>query len=157
MPGPAPPDAMTDANLLDRVLDAAVVPGYTNVGYKLRRHAWRDTEPDRMDGRVALVTGASSGLGLATATGLARLGAGVRLLARDAGRGEQARARVVELTGHTDVEVLTCDVSNLGDIRRFAAGFLAREPRLDVLINNAGVLPQQRTVTADGLELTFAT
>jgi NAD(P)-dependent dehydrogenase (short-subunit alcohol dehydrogenase family) len=110
-----------------------------------------------MDGRVALVTGASSGLGLATATGLAQLGARVRLLARDAGRGEQARARVVERSGNTDVKVLLCDLSDLGDIRRFAAEFVAREPRLDVLVNNAGVLPERRTVTADGLELTFAT
>ena len=143
--------------MLDRVLDAAVLPGYTNVGYRLRRHAWSDAELERMDGRVALVTGATSGLGLAAAAGLARLGASVRLLARNAARGEQARAQVVERTGSTDVEVVLCDLSDLGDIRRFAAEFLAREPRLDVLVNNAGVLPAQRTVTADGLELTFAT
>jgi dehydrogenase/reductase SDR family protein 12 len=142
---------------LDKVLDAAVLPGYTNVGYRLRRHAWDDTELQRMDGRIALVTGATSGLGLATAAGLARLGAGVRLVARDAQRGEQARARVAERTGNTDVEVTLCDLSDLGEVRRFAAAFLAREPRLDVLVNNASVLPAQRTVTADGLELTFAT
>jgi dehydrogenase/reductase SDR family member 12 len=59
---------------LDRVLDATVVPGYTTVGYRLRRHAWRGTELGRMDGRIALVTGATSGLGLATAIGLASLG-----------------------------------------------------------------------------------
>jgi NAD(P)-dependent dehydrogenase (short-subunit alcohol dehydrogenase family) len=144
-------------HVLDRVLDAAVLPGYTNIGYQLRRHAWSDTELQRMDGRVALVTGATSGLGLATATGLARLGAGVRLLARDAERGEQARAQVVERTGSTDVAVTLCDLGDLGDVRRFAATFLAIEPRLDVLVHNAGVLPAQRTVTADGLELTFAT
>jgi dehydrogenase/reductase SDR family member 12 len=148
---------MTNANVLDRVLDATVLPGYTNVGYRLRRHAWRDTELERMDGRVALVTGATSGLGLATATGLARLGASVRLLARNAERGEQARAQVLERAGSADVEVMLCDLSDLGDIRRFAAAFLASEPRLDVLVNNAGVLPAARTVTADGLELTFAT
>jgi NAD(P)-dependent dehydrogenase (short-subunit alcohol dehydrogenase family) len=148
---------MGPANVLDRALDAAVIPGYTSVGYKLRRRAWSETEPERLDGRVALVTGATSGLGLATAMGLARLGAGVRRRARDAGRGERARARVVEHTGNAEVEVLRCDLSDLGDIRRFAAGFLAREPRLDVLVNNAGVLPPRRTVTADGLELTFAT
>jgi len=142
---------------LDKVLDAAVLPGFANVGYRLRRHAWDDAALERMDGRVALVTGATSGLGLATATGLARLGAAVRLLARDAARGERARARVVERTGNPDVEVTLCDLSDLGDVRRFAAALAAREPRLDVLVNNAGVLPAQRTVTADGLELTFAT
>jgi NAD(P)-dependent dehydrogenase (short-subunit alcohol dehydrogenase family) len=148
---------MTNTNLLDRVLDAAVLPGYTNVGHRVRRHAWSDTELERLDGRVALVTGATSGLGLATATGLARLGAGVRLLSRDAARGERARAEVVERTGSTDVDVMTCDLGDLGDVRRFVAAFLAREHRLDVLVHNAGVLPTQRTVTADGLELAFAT
>ena len=144
-------------NVLDRVLDATVLPGYTSVGYRLRRHAWSAAELERVDGRVALVTGATSGLGLATATGLARLGARVRLLARDAERGERARAWVVEHTGSTDVEVMLCDLSDLGDIRRFAAALLACEPRLDVLVHNAGVLPARRTATADGLELTFAT
>lgn len=144
-------------DMLDRILDATVLPGYTNVGYTLRRHAWSDAELEGMEGRVALVTGATSGLGLATAMGLARLGASVRMLARGAERAERARAEVVARTGNTDVEVMLCDVSDLGDIRRFAAEFLARERRLDVLVNNAGVLPAERTVTADGLELTFAT
>lgn len=112
---------MTSIDLLDRVLDAAVLPGYTNVGYRLRRHAWSDAELERMDNRVALVTGATSGLGLATATGLARLGAGVRLLVRDAERGEQARARIVEHAGGADVEAMVCDLSDLGEIRRLAA------------------------------------
>jgi dehydrogenase/reductase SDR family member 12 len=142
---------------LDRVLDATVVPGYTTVGYRLRRHAWRGMELERMDGRIALVTGATSGLGLATAIGLARLGAGVRLVVRDAERGEQARAQIVEHASGADVEVTPCDLSDLGDVRRFAAAFSAGESRLDVLIHNAGVLPAQRIVTADGLELTFAT
>ena len=152
-------DALRDTfeAMLDRVLDASVLPGYTNIGYRLRRHAWSDDELGPMDGRVALVTGATSGLGLATATGLARLGASVRMLARSADRGESARAEVVGRTGNDDVEVVLCDLSDLGDIRRFAAEFLVREPRLDVLVNNAGVLPAERTVTVDGLELTFAT
>ena len=148
--------ALTASNVLDRILDAAVLPGYANVGYRLRRHAWSDADIERMDGRVALVTGATSGIGQAAATGLARLGASVRLLARNAERGEQARAQVVERSAGADVEVVLCDLGDLGDIRRFAAEFLAREPRLDVLVNNAGVLPGQRTVTADGLELSFA-
>src|SRR3954454_12432660 len=150
------PEPMPDANLLDRLLDATVLPGYTNLGYHLRRRGWDATDLERMDGRVALVTGATAGLGLATAIGLARLGAGVRLLARDAQRGEQARAAVIAHSGNRDVSVVLCDLADLGDVRRFAAEFTAREPRLDVLVNNAGVLPRERTTTADGLELTFA-
>ncbi len=68
-----------------------------------------------MDGRVTLVTGATSGLGLAAAAGLARLGASVRLLARNAARAEQARAQVVERTASTNVEIVRCDLSDLRD------------------------------------------
>ena len=143
--------------LLDRVMDAAVLPGYTNVGYRVRRRAWDRGECRSMDGRTVLVTGATSGLGLATATGVARLGARALLLARDAERGEHARAEVVEHTGNDDVEVVRCDLSDLGDVRRLAARVLEDEPHLDVLVNNAGVLPAERRTTGDGLELTFAT
>jgi len=122
----------------------------------VRHHGWDDDLP-RMDGEVVLVTGATSGLGLAAAQGFAALGAGVRMLARDPQRGERARAAVVAATGNADVEVCLCDVSDLASVRTFAAEFLAREERLDVLVNNAGVLPSTRTLSADGIELTFAT
>jgi NAD(P)-dependent dehydrogenase (short-subunit alcohol dehydrogenase family) len=110
-----------------------------------------------MDGQVVLVTGATSGLGLAAAEGFARLGAGVRMLARDPERGERARAQVAAATGNSDVQVRLGDLSDLGSVRRFAEEFVAREERLDVLVNNAGVLPASRTLSADGIELTFAT
>lgn len=110
-----------------------------------------------MDGQVVLVTGATSGLGLAAAEGFARLGAGVRMLARDPERGERARAQVAAATGNSDVQVRLGDLSDLGSVRRFAEEFIAREERLDVLVNNAGVLPASRTLSADGIELTFAT
>ena len=110
-----------------------------------------------MDCQVVLVTGATSGLGLAAAEGFARLGAGVRMLARDPERGERARAQVAAATGNPDVQVRLCDLSDLGSVRRFADEFLAREQRLDVLVNNAGVLPSMRTLSVDGIELTFAT
>ena len=111
-----------------------------------------------MDGKTVLVTGATSGLGLAAAEGFARLGARVRLLARSEERGERARAAVVEATGNRDVRVYLCDVSDLRDVRAFAARFTADEPRLDVLVNNAGVLPPSgrspRTATSSRLRRT---
>jgi NAD(P)-dependent dehydrogenase (short-subunit alcohol dehydrogenase family) len=144
-------------SLLDTILDRTVVPGYTTVGYRIRRRRWDTDGLPSMDGRTVLVTGATSGLGLAAATGFARLGASVRLLARDAARGERARAEVVAATGNDDVRVCLCDVSDLGAVRAFAARFAAEEPRLDVLVNNAGALPPERSVTAEGNELTLAT
>src|SRR5512142_2869445 len=117
--------------MLDRILDTLVVPGYTNVGYALRGLGGRDGELERMDGKVALVTGATSGLGLAAAEGLARLGAGVRMLARDPERGERARGQVANNTRNDDVALVLCDLGDLGAVRACARDLLQREPRLD--------------------------
>jgi len=145
------------SSLLDKTLDLAVVPGYTNVGYRLRSRGWEPLDPTSMDGKVALVTGASSGLGLATAEGLARLGASVRLLVRDETRGERARETITARTGNHDIRVSRCDLSELDSVREFVAGFDVEEERLDVLVNNAGAMLDVRTVNSEGVELTFAT
>jgi dehydrogenase/reductase SDR family protein 12 len=145
------------AALLDTLLDRTVVGGYASVGYRLRARTWDPADLRRMDGQAVLVTGATSGLGRAAAEGFARLGASVRLLARSAERGEQARAAIVAATGNDDVRVGLCDLSRLADVRAFAARFAAQEPRLDVLVNNAGVLPAARTLTDEGHELALAT
>lgn len=144
-------------SLLDRALDAAVVPGFTNVGHALRRRTWDPAELQRLDGRVVAVTGATSGIGRAAAQELARLGAGVRLVVRDVQRGEQVRAELVRETGNDDVAVVLCDLADLADVRRCAADLVEHEPRLDVLVHNAGVLPATHVRTVDGLELAFAT
>lgn len=141
--------------MLDTLLDRTVLPGYTSLGYRLRAHGW--DELPSMAGKIALVTGATGGIGLAAADGFAGLGADVRLLVRDAERGERAAAQVRERVPDAVVAVELCDVSDLGSVRDFAARFTAREDRLDVLVHNAGVLPPQRTLTDDGIELTFAT
>ncbi len=109
-----------------------------------------------LEGRACLVTGATSGLGLETAIGLARLGARVTLVGRSAARGERARARVVERSGNPRVELLLADLSTQAEVRRLAAEVLAKSPRLHVLVNNAGVVNLRHTLTADGLETTFA-
>ena len=143
--------------LLDSVLDRSVIGGYTNVGYRIRSRGWSASELPSLDGRVVLVTGATSGLGLAAAEGFARLGATVWLVVRTEERGQRARAVIAERSGNHDVHVGLCDLSNLHSVRQFAERFTAQAERLDVLVNNAGVLPSTRTLSPDGIELTFAT
>jgi len=110
-----------------------------------------------MDGTVALVTGAASGLGKAVATGLAREGALVVVVGRSGARAEEAVKGIRLLVPDARLEPLTCDLSVQSSIRAAAAGFLSRHDRLDVLVNAAGVFRKERHVTPDGLELTFAT
>ncbi len=144
------------AGLLDSVLDASVVFSFDRSGY--RRHSRRfltgDLDVD-LSGKRVLVTGANSGIGKATARGLARLRARVVLLCRDEARGREALEELKRDTGNRALELVRLDVSDLGDVRRVAAS-LAGEP-VDVLVHNAGVLPDRRVTTADGLELTLAT
>jgi dehydrogenase/reductase SDR family protein 12 len=142
-------------SLLDATLDRTVVGGYTKVGYQLRRRWWRSEDFESMTGKSVLVTGATSGLGLAAAEGFARLGANLWLLARDRERGEDARAAVAEQTSG-EVRLELCDLADLSSVRAFAQGFTAAGHRLDVLVNNAGVMSPQRARSADEIELTFA-
>lgn len=104
-----------------------------------------------------VVSGATSGIGLATAEGFARLGASVRLLVGSEERGAQACAAIVRRTRNSDVQVSVCDLSNLESVRQFAGRFRDQASCLDVLINNAGVMTDKRAVSADGIELTLAT
>lgn len=105
-----------------------------------------------------LVTGATAGIGEATARALAIQGNYVILLARNADKAEQVRRRIVAAAGHDRVGVLLADLSSLEEVRRAADHFQATYPRLDVLINNAGIYPpDHRRTSADGYELTVAT
>lgn len=143
---------------LDWLLDKAVVPGYSSIGPRLRRRWWpADPPEDCLAGRRALVTGATSGLGTATAVGLARLGATVHLLGRDRGRTDQARMDVAAQVKGAHLVTEVCDLSDLGAVRAFAADLLGRVDDLHVLVHNAGAMPPERTESAQGHELTLAT
>lgn len=145
--------------LVDTILDRAVVPGYTRIGYRLRRAGWEgiDPRPGALRGSTALVTGANAGIGKAIAAGLAQLGATVLMTVRDAERGQRARDEISAANPGADLRVEVCDVANLAAVRAFAADLTSRLPRLDALIHNAGVLPATRTETDEGHELTLAT
>lgn len=109
-----------------------------------------------LGGKTCVVTGANRGIGRATAQGLAALGARVVLVARDAAAGEAAAAEIRRATGNSAVELATADLASQASIRRLAADLLARCPRLDVLVNNAGLVTRSRTLTVDGIETVFA-
>jgi dehydrogenase/reductase SDR family member 12 len=141
--------------IADRLMDAAVVPGFTSLGYKVRSRGW-DPTPD-LTGRDVLVTGASSGLGEATSALLAEAGATVHLLVRDLAKGENVRGRIAERSASDNLRLWRCDVANQADVRTFAVGFNAKVGKLDALVNNAGVMPPERTLSSDGIELSFAT
>lgn len=142
---------------VDTFMDRTVAPGFTRIGPAVRRRlpGWpEDPVPGALAGQTAAVTGATSGLGLATAAGFARLGADVRLVVRDAGKGAKVRAQLeIEVPG-AQVTVYRCDVSDLDDVRRFAADLDLE--RLDVLVHNAGSIPATRTESAQGHEMTMA-
>jgi NAD(P)-dependent dehydrogenase (short-subunit alcohol dehydrogenase family) len=106
--------------------------------------------------RVAVVTGASSGIGLHTALGLARSGMRVVMAGRDRDRTEAARRLVTQRSGSDRVDIALADFSRLGEVRRLADEILAGHDRLDVLVNNAGLFSPQYRLSADGFELIFS-
>lgn len=109
-----------------------------------------------MEGKVCLVTGATQGVGRAVAQGLAERRAQVVLLCRDRERGERAVEDIVRGSDNKRVELLVADLRSQAQVRRAAAEFLARHARLDLLVNNAMVLPWTRRVTEDGIEESLA-
>ena len=106
--------------------------------------------------RIAIVTGASSGIGLHTALGLARTGMRVVMVGRDRDRTEAARRFVAERCGSDRVAIALADFSRLDEVRRLADDILSTTDRLDLLVNNAGLMSPKYRLSSDGFELTFA-
>jgi len=108
-------------------------------------------------GKTALITGATSGIGLEASVELARRGARVLMVGRDRARTDDAVAAVIARSGAKDVQSLLCDFSSQAEIRKLAEVVLARREPLHVLVNNAGGVHKTRQLTVDGIETTFAT
>ena len=146
------------ARTVDTVLDRSIVGGFSAIGSGVRRRlpTWpSDPAPNALRGRHVAVTGATSGLGLATARQAAALGAHVHLVVRNE---VKARPLVgeIEAAGASGVDVWVCDVADPSSVDAFVERFSASGARLDGLVHNAGALPAERTESPDGHELTMA-
>ncbi len=144
---------------VDAVLEATVIGSFSRVGYETRSRLdhWHPPDPGCLIGRTVLVTGATSGIGLAAAERFAHLGASVRFLARDQDRAERARDRIARAGGsNRDVSYEVADMTDRESLRRFATRFVDANPRIDVLVHNAGALSRDFHQAPDGTECTLA-
>ncbi|MEO1087481.1 MAG: SDR family NAD(P)-dependent oxidoreductase, partial [Acidobacteriota bacterium] len=142
--------------LVDRVLDASIYFSFDRSGFKRHSERFNPADLDRsVEGRRMLVTGANSGLGRAAALRLAHLGAEVWLLCRNEERGRRALEDLKLSSGNSSLRLELVDVSDLSSVEDFCAR--QRGVEIDALIHNAGILPSERRLTADGLESTWAT
>src|SRR3712207_2497763 len=121
----------------------------------MTEHWTTDAMPDQ-SGRIVLITGAAGGLGLATARELARRGAHVILAVRSRERGRQAIEQITAEQPRASLEAGVVDLADLEAVRAYAGRVRDAHPRLDLLINNAGVMAPPRTLTPQGHELQFA-
>src|SRR5688572_11096106 len=120
--------------------------------------SWSTKDIPDQSGKLALITGATGGLGYETALALARAGADLVLTGRNPEKGTDALARIRAEVPSARISYQGLDLSALANVAAFAERFTAAHDRLDILINNAGVMaPPQRELTRDGFELQFAT
>lgn len=121
------------------------------------RVSWNAADIPDQSGSVAVITGANSGLGLATSRELARAGARVVMACRDRGRGEAALAEIRSAVPGATVELASLDLASLDSVRALAESLRSEQESIDLLVNNAGVMAPPRRLTADGFELQFGT
>ncbi|HWE63970.1 MAG TPA: oxidoreductase, partial [Chloroflexota bacterium] len=118
---------------------------------------WTEHDIPAQSGRLAVITGANSGLGFHAALQLAQHGAGVVLACRDTGKAERAAAQIRSAAPGANVEVAELDLASLASVRHFATTFAGTRPGLDLLVNNAGVMALPYRRTADGFEMQLGT
>ncbi len=140
---------------LDGLLETTVLGSFTNVGYRLRSRSWSGLLP-AMDGETVLVTGGSSGIGLAAARRMKELGARVIVVGRNPEKLDAAVAALEDIP-RGEVDAVRADLSTIAGVRDLAERVLDDEPGLSVVVNGASVLPVKHELTADGIELTVAT
>jgi NAD(P)-dependent dehydrogenase (short-subunit alcohol dehydrogenase family) len=150
---------MSWRSLVDDGLELTVVGSFPRLGYVVRRwlYDWSTPAPGALDGRTVLVTGPTSGLGRAAADELAALGARVILVGRSKERLANVRNALISRHHADRFPTVVADMGSLRSIAEAVATIRATEPRLDVVVDNAGAIFPTRTVGPDGIEGTFAT
>ncbi|MEE4377884.1 MAG: SDR family NAD(P)-dependent oxidoreductase [Candidatus Competibacteraceae bacterium] len=146
-------------SLVNNVMDRLIVPGmlgFTRLGYAWHKRSWQPL-PVSLNQRTAVITGATSGLGRAAAERLAALGAQLILVGRDPEKTAQTQQDIIAATGNEHVSVEIADLGLVCGVEGLAQRLLAREQGIHILINNAGVLLNERKVSAEGIETTLAT
>lgn len=143
------------ASTLDRLLEATVVGSFSRVGYLVRRAVFRWGPPPRADGKVVVVTGASSGIGRAVAVALGSLGADVWVLGRDPERTEEVVGEIRSRGGRADAALV--DVAEGASVEAFVERYRLAHDRLDALVHCAGALLATYRRSGDGVEMTVAT
>lgn len=148
------------ATVVDAALEATVVGSYSRVGILARRatQRWNDDAAPSLQGKTALITGATSGIGLAAAVQLATRGAAVRIVGRNEAKAAAARSTIRRAVGAAcDVDFDVVDVGDFDAVRAFAERFTAGQATLDVLVHNAGALTADYRQAPSGCEATLAT
>lgn len=143
---------------VDAVIEAPIVTSFTRLGYASRRRLdhWTPLDDYDLDGQVIALTGATSGLGRAAASQLARCGASLVLVGRNSERNESAVAEMIETTGNQAITQVAADLGDLEQVRALAKAVLSEHGRIDALIHNAGALTNERHDAPDGTEATVA-
>jgi len=138
--------------------DILLIPGllsFSKLGYRSHKSDWNPVTAN-IKGKHAVVTGATSGLGLATVEQLAHLGANITLVARDKNKAEKTAQHITKKTGNTNIEIEIADLSLLEQGVSLSKRLLNKKQAIDVLVNNAGALFNDREETTEGLEMSFA-
>ena len=152
-------DDIDARDLVDGGLELLVLPSFSRIGFDLRRrmYRWPDIGRTSLRGRTVLVIGPTSGLGRAAVSHFAAMGARVLLVGRDAARLERTKLELTAWSGNREIAAYPVELSSLASVRAAAEAIGSAEPRLDVLVDNAGGIVPDRRTSADGYELTFAT